>query len=113
MAYTDCVTCGCTIHLGESQMAHLKKTGDTYYCAVGHRQHFIVGETAEQRRIKELERALDRAKTDLDDAMLWSCAWCMRKVKRWHIYDHLRRIHGFPGSRELKRKKLHLLEKNP
>lgn len=56
----DCCTCGGPIALSQEQRRALLNSHESYYCPMGHRQHFVGESDAE--RAKRLEKELEAHK---------------------------------------------------
>lgn len=68
---TECYKCGSWVALTFTQEERFRANGETFYCALGHRQHYT--ETEVQRLTKALEderRRTSQARGQVDDLLL-------------------------------------------
>ncbi len=113
-----CYVEGC----GEVIVAHRdidrrrRRTGETFHCPAGHRQHYIVGKTDEQKRIESLQAEVKRLTRRSDHARkraerAWrTCPWVGCEFvaasgtgwDRRPLHSHMRAAHGMPTVAEVR-----------
>lgn len=64
-ATETCCNCGIEFTMPADLQAALRRSHKTFYCPNGHGQHYS-GETADQKRIAQLEKLLERARDRAD-----------------------------------------------
>ena len=75
----NCCSCGAEFAMSESFYDQRLRDRVDFYCPAGHPQHFI-GKTTEQKRIEELERALEQQKSLAESAQRQR-AWAETNAK--------------------------------
>lgn len=68
MYYQTCIECGVTFGMPEEFNDQLLKNGNTFYCPSGHKQHYIIGKTEEQK-LKERLKYKESCCTRLESAV--------------------------------------------
>jgi hypothetical protein len=89
LEWTTCIACGIPVAMPREMYEHRKKDGRSFWCPNGDPQHFIVGETEEQKLRRRLSSAEARASSWRDQA---EAAERSKRAVRGHLTRIRRRI---------------------